>query len=232
MIQVRGWIAILGCSFAAGPNRSREQHSIILDDDAGWETDDALERAGRFLIVCVGAYAGGIEAREARAEGSADLEMVFLAEKFVIRGYTRALTEIFTTSCRATVDARSPTSRPADAAKPRRGRCRDHVGQRHVRAVDRPRKGRCLLPGAARALPRRREPDRRVVVRVMDVTVLAHAEMSQCVLVLEPQHRTRNLLDAVQSIARQTPGEGIVGRGLSGQAEGARSARVGDQRDQ
>ena len=42
----------------------------------------------------------------------------------------------------------------------------------------------------------------------MDVTVLARAEMSQRVLVAELQHRTRNLLAVVQSIARQTLGTG------------------------
>lgn len=47
-----------------------------------------------------------------------------------------------------------------------------------------------------------------VVVSFMDVTTLSRAEMRQRILVSELQHRTRNLLAVVHSIARQTLGTG------------------------
>ena len=56
-----------------------------------------------------------------------------------------------------------------------------------------------------------RNLDRRidgVVVTFVDVTSLARAESRQRVLIAELQHRTRNLLSIVQSIAQQTLGNG------------------------
>ncbi|MES2710352.1 MAG: CheR family methyltransferase, partial [Pseudomonadota bacterium] len=47
-----------------------------------------------------------------------------------------------------------------------------------------------------------------VVVTFIDVTTLTRAEARQRVLIAELQHRTRNLLAIVQSIARQTLGKG------------------------
>lgn len=47
-----------------------------------------------------------------------------------------------------------------------------------------------------------------VVVTFIDITTITHAERRQRVLIAELQHRTRNLLAVVQSIARQTLGDG------------------------
>jgi two-component system CheB/CheR fusion protein len=46
------------------------------------------------------------------------------------------------------------------------------------------------------------------VVSFVDVTNLARAEEHQRILLAEVQHRTRNLLAVVQSIAKQTVGKG------------------------
>ena len=56
-----------------------------------------------------------------------------------------------------------------------------------------------------------RDGDKRtegVVITFIDVTTLTRAEARQRVLIAELQHRTRNLLAVVQSIAQQTLGKG------------------------
>ena len=47
-----------------------------------------------------------------------------------------------------------------------------------------------------------------VVIAFIDVTTITRAEERQDVLIAELQHRTRNLLAVVQSVAQQTLGKG------------------------
>jgi two-component system CheB/CheR fusion protein len=47
-----------------------------------------------------------------------------------------------------------------------------------------------------------------IVVAFIDITNVTHAEARQSVLIAELQHRTRNLLTVVQSVARRTIGKG------------------------
>ncbi|WP_246685298.1 CheR family methyltransferase [Methylobacterium sp. WL103] len=139
---------------------------------------------------------------------STDIATVFLDAKLVIRSYTPAVTEIFNIL-------------PSDRGRP----ITDFAGRLTLpnlaedvaaimqgsdtieRQIDRTKDSARFL---VRLAPYRNGENRieGVVVSFMDVTVLARAEMSQRVLVAELQHRTRNLLAVVQSIARQTLGTG------------------------
>ncbi len=54
-----------------------------------------------------------------------------------------------------------------------------------------------------------------IVIAFIDITNVIHAEVRQSVLIAELQHRTRNLLTVVQSIARRTIGKGAALDALS-----------------
>ncbi|MGC2778910.1 MAG: CheR family methyltransferase [Bradyrhizobium sp.] len=65
-----------------------------------------------------------------------------------------------------------------------------------------------------------------IVVAFIDITNVTHAEARQSVLIAELQHRTRNLLTVVQSVARQT-----IGRGEALDAFAARLQALGRIQD-
>ncbi len=146
---------------------------------------------------------------------STDIATVFLDAKLVIRSYTPAVTEIFnilpSDRGRPITDFAGRLTLPnlaEDVAAIMRGS--DTI----ERQIDR---GKDAARFLVRLAPYRNGENRieGVVVSFMDVTVLARAEMSQRVLVAELQHRTRNLLAVVQSIARQTLGTGPAVEGYA-----------------
>jgi two-component system CheB/CheR fusion protein len=139
---------------------------------------------------------------------STDVATVFLDRSLVIRSFTPAVARC-STSFRAIGAAPSPTCRAAwscpassttsPASSPARARSSGAWRTRTERAFPRPPRG----------LPRQRcERIEGVVVTFIDVTIVTRAEARQRVLIAELQHRTRNLLAIIQSIAQQTLGKG------------------------
>ncbi|WP_375465601.1 CheR family methyltransferase [uncultured Methylobacterium sp.] len=139
---------------------------------------------------------------------STDIATVFLDARLVIRSFTPAVTAIFnilpSDRGRPITDFAGRLALPdlaEDVAAIMRG------SETIERQIDRAEtEARYLV----RLAPYRGGEDlvEGVVVSFLDVTGLSRAEMRQRVLVAELQHRTRNLLAVVQSIARQTLGSG------------------------
>ncbi|MCK1383765.1 CheR family methyltransferase [Bradyrhizobium sp. 21] len=139
---------------------------------------------------------------------STDVATVFLDKSLVIRSFTPAVTKVFNIL-------------PTD-----RGRPITDLSSR-LNLVDFADDLRRVFAGAA-PLERRVSADERgphylvrlapyrdgnhgiegVVVTFIDVTSLTSSEAKQRILIAELQHRTRNLLSIVQSLAQQTLGKG------------------------
>ena len=139
---------------------------------------------------------------------STDVATVFLDRDLVIRSFTPAVTRLFNVL-------------PADRGRPITdlsvqfllpGFTEDiasvFAGQGSIerRADDRQQTAHYLV----RLAPYRGSDQQiqGVVITFIDVTELIRAEKRQRLLIAELQHRTRNLLSLVQSIARQTLGKG------------------------
>ena len=134
---------------------------------------------------------------------STEIATVFLDRALVIRSFTPAVTHVFNIL-------------PGDRGRPitdlsSRFRLPD-LGQdiNEVFAGHGPVERRVAHDGKAHYLVRLgpyRNADQKiegVVITFVDVTILTQAEARQRVLIAELQHRTRNLLTVVQSMARQT----------------------------
>ncbi len=139
---------------------------------------------------------------------STDVATVFLDAKLVIRSFTPAVVKVFsilpTDRGRPITDLSSKLDLTGFA---------DDIGkvfeggfslERRLAASDR------TSNYLVRFVPYRRldQGIEGVVVTFVDVTTLARSEERQQVLIAELQHRTRNLLAVVQSIAQQTLGKG------------------------
>jgi len=139
---------------------------------------------------------------------STDVAAIFLDKQLVIRSFTPAVAKIFnilpSDRGRPITDFSSRLSLPGFA---------DDLAQ--VLAGQQPIERRAETDDrSARYLVRLapyKDGDYRiegVVVTFVNVTSLDHSEARQRVLIAELQHRTRNLLAVVQSIAQQTLGSG------------------------
>ncbi|PRX32181.1 two-component system CheB/CheR fusion protein [Paraburkholderia sp. BL18I3N2] len=158
---------------------------------------------------------------------------VFLDRHLVIRSFTPAMTEVFnirpTDRGRPITDLASPLHMPHFDSDIARTVTEGDVIERRIDSKD--RTSNYLV-----RLSPYRNGDRRpegVVITFLNVTGLTHAETRQKVLIAELQHRTRNLLALVESLARQTlrkepPVEAFISRlralgrlqGLLGKATG------------
>ncbi|MBC8746313.1 MULTISPECIES: CheR family methyltransferase [Paraburkholderia] len=129
---------------------------------------------------------------------------VFLDRQLVIRSFTPAMTSVFSIRPadrgRPITDLASPLNMPEFASDIARTVTEGEVIERRVDSNDQ------AINYLVRLAPYR-NGDRRaegVVVTFLNITGLTHAEARQKVLIAELQHRTRNLLALVESIARQT----------------------------
>ena len=139
---------------------------------------------------------------------STDVATIFLDRNLVIRSFTPSVAGIFymlpTDRGRPITDLASSLHLPGftqDIAKVA-------AGEPPIeRRVERPEIGTSYL---VRIGPYRDEAGRveGVVITFTNVTGLARSEERQRILIAELQHRTRNLLSVVQSIAAQTLGKG------------------------
>lgn len=137
-----------------------------------------------------------------------DVATVFLDAKLLIRSFTPAVAKVF-------------DIRPTDAGRP----ITDLATNLHLTTLRRDIEAVFAGAHAIEMTAGRDEPEANFLIRItpyrdreqtiqgvvvtfIDVTSLARAEARQCVLMGELQHRTRNLLAIVQSIARQTLGKG------------------------
>ncbi|MGU3539757.1 CheR family methyltransferase [Methylobacterium sp. A54F] len=144
---------------------------------------------------------------------STDVATVFLDADLIIRSFTPAVTKVFNIlpndRGRPITDLAGRLSLPHLAAD-----VAEIMGSEHTieRQIDLPDEDAHYL---VRLAPYRGADQQAegVVVTFVDVTSLTRAEMRQRILVAELQHRTRNLLAVVQSIARQTlgPSEALGG---------------------
>jgi two-component system CheB/CheR fusion protein len=162
---------------------------------------------------------------------------VFLDQNLVIRSFTPAITEVFSIRAadrgRPITDLASPLrltgfdsdiAHVVDSGEPveRRVESEDHAAHYLVRVVPY-RNGQQKAEG--------------VVVTFLNVTGLTVAETRQKVLIAELQHRTRNLLSLVESIALQTlpdglPLEAFTSRlGALGRLQGLLGKATGDRLD-
>ena len=139
---------------------------------------------------------------------STDVATLFLDEDLVIRSFTPAVTNLFnilpSDRGRPLTDLATQFHMPSltgDIAATFAGK-----GPFEQRIANVNRTAHYLV----RLRPYRNGDQRTagVVVSFVDVTTLALAEEHQRVLLAEVQHRTRNLLAVVQSIAKQTVGRG------------------------
>ncbi|CAD6560585.1 Protein-glutamate methylesterase/protein-glutamine glutaminase [Paraburkholderia kirstenboschensis] len=129
---------------------------------------------------------------------------VFLDRHLVIRSFTPAMTEVFNIRPadrgRPITDLASPLHIPHFDSDIARTVTEGEVIERRIDSKDQ------TINYLVRLSPYR-NGDRRpegVVVTFLNVTGLTHAETRQKVLIAELQHRTRNLLALVESVARQT----------------------------
>ena len=140
---------------------------------------------------------------------STDIATVFLDQNLVIRSFTPAVAKVFNI---LPSDRGRPDHRPVQPVQPARPGAgyRRHPGRARLhRAPCRARGWQGQLPRPAwRPTATRDQKLEGVVVTFVDVTSLTRAEARQQVLIAELQHRTRNLLAIVQSMARQTFGKG------------------------
>jgi two-component system CheB/CheR fusion protein len=137
-----------------------------------------------------------------------DIATVFLDQKLAIRTFTPAVSKVFNIlpadAGRPITDLSSPLNMAdlsADIAK---------VFENGLPLERRLEHSKGLFNYLVR-IAAYRDAKKRVegiVVTFIDVTSLTHAEGRQRVLIAELQHRTRNLLAIVQSIAQQTLGKG------------------------
>jgi two-component system CheB/CheR fusion protein len=139
---------------------------------------------------------------------STDVATVFLDTKLVIRSFTPAVSKVFnilpTDRGRPITDLSSRLDLPGFAADIGEVFARGLSLERRVSSQD--RTDHFLV----RLAPYRsgEEKIEGVVVTFINVTTLTRSEERQQVLIAELQHRTRNLLAVVQSIAQQTLGKG------------------------
>jgi two-component system, chemotaxis family, CheB/CheR fusion protein len=139
---------------------------------------------------------------------STDIATVFLDKNMVIRSFTPSVATIFNilpsdrgrpiTDLSSRLDLASFSQDIAAV-------CADHrTIEHHVENVDH------TAHYLARIAPYRNGNHRTdgVVVTFVDITNLVRADSRQRVLIAELQHRTRNLLGIVQSVAQQTLGKG------------------------
>jgi two-component system CheB/CheR fusion protein len=139
---------------------------------------------------------------------STDIATVFLDKDMVIRSFTPSVATVFNilpgdrgrpiTDLASRLDLASFSE---DIAAVCAGR---QTIERHVENVDH------TTHYLARIAPYRNGHQRTdgVVVTFVDITNLVRADSRQRVLIAELQHRTRNLLGIVQSVAQQTLGKG------------------------
>jgi len=146
---------------------------------------------------------------------STDVATVFLDRKLVIRSFTPAVMKVFnilpTDKGRPITDLSSRLNLTGFANDIRRVFA---GADRIERRVDSEGQG----PHYFVRLAPYRDGDLRiegVVVTFIDVTSLTHSEAKQRILIAELQHRTRNLLSVVQSLAQQTLGKGGSLQGFS-----------------
>jgi two-component system CheB/CheR fusion protein len=135
---------------------------------------------------------------------STSVATVFLNRSLVIRSFTPAMAGIF--HIRAVDRGRPITELASRLALPG---LQDDIAQ--VFRSDEPLERQAnSMDGTAHFLVRLapyRDGERRsdgVVISFVDITGMVHAEQRQAVLIAELQHRTRNLLTVIQSIAHQT----------------------------
>lgn len=146
---------------------------------------------------------------------STDVATVFLDKKLVIRSFTPAVGKIFnilpTDRGRPITDLSSRLDLAGFA---------DHIrkvfsdGEPIERRIDSEGHG----PNYLVRLAPYRDSDHRIegiVITFVDVTSLTRSEAKQRMLVAELQHRTRNLLAIVQSLAQQSLGKGGSFEGFS-----------------
>jgi two-component system CheB/CheR fusion protein len=153
---------------------------------------------------------------------STDVATVFLDKKLTIRSYTPAVARIFNIlpgdRGRPITDLSSRLSLTGLADDIERVLA-GHAGiERRVESDDH------TAHYLARLSPYRagdRETEG-IVLAFIDITNITRAEARQSVLIAELQHRTRNLLTVVQSVARQT-----LGKGGGAEAFSARLAALG-----
>jgi two-component system CheB/CheR fusion protein len=146
---------------------------------------------------------------------STDVATIFLDRKLVIRSFTPAVTKVFnilpTDKGRPITDLSSRlnlTEFADDIAKVFAG----------TKPIERRVHGEGQGPHYFVRLAPYRDSDQKiegVVVTFIDVTSLTRSEARQRVLIAELQHRTRNLLSVVQSLAQQTLGKGGSLQGFS-----------------
>ena len=140
--------------------------------------------------------------------GSTDVATVFLDRNLVIRSFTPAVTRIFrilpTDTGRPITDFSSRLDLPGFADEIERVFATGGSVERRVDKVD------PETHYLVRLAPYRDGGQEigGVVVTFVDVTTLTRSEARQRVLIGELQHRTRNLLAVVQSLAQQTLGKG------------------------
>ncbi len=129
---------------------------------------------------------------------------VFLDRQLVIRSFTPAMTEVFNIRPadrgRPITDLSSPLHMPHFDSDIARTVTEGGVIERRIDSKDR------AINYLVRLAPYRNGDKRAegVVVTFLNITGLTRAETRQKVLIAELQHRTRNLLALVESIARQT----------------------------
>jgi two-component system, chemotaxis family, CheB/CheR fusion protein len=153
---------------------------------------------------------------------STDVATIFLDRKLVIRSFTPAVTKVFnilpTDKGRPITDLSSRLSLTGFA---------DDIAQVFAGAdlIEKRVNSEAQGPHYLLRLAPYRNGDQNiegVVVTFIDVTTLTRSEARQRVLIAELQHRTRNLLSVVQSLAQQT-----LGKGGSLQAFSTRLAALG-----
>jgi two-component system, chemotaxis family, CheB/CheR fusion protein len=139
---------------------------------------------------------------------STDVATVFLDKNLVIRSFTPAVAEIFSIlpgdRGRPITDLSSRLSF-ASFSEDIIAVCTDHrTIERRLENIDHTKHF------LTRIAPYHNGVDRNegAVVTFVDITNLVRADARQRVLIAELQHRTRNLLGIVQSIAQQTLGKG------------------------
>ncbi len=139
---------------------------------------------------------------------STDVATIFLDKQLVIRSYTPAVAEIFNVlpgdRGRPITDLSSQLDMTSFAADVMAVCADQRIIERRVEKID--HTAHFLM----RIAPYRNSDHRTegAVVTFVDITSLVRADARQRMLIAEMQHRTRNLLGIVQSIAQQTLGKG------------------------